>query len=157
MLRTASVLQQVGVIVDVAEELKSYLGRLQANQQRKAVPKFVHALKSGDEDDKELEGVLNRLDRARDELNLRISVTQVGLVGNLKEGFRVAFDILMETNNKVKEILGRNLALADQLKGRSLQQIGIWFSGLTAPVDYANGIHQMEQYLLMKLISNCLD
>jgi len=82
-------------------------------KQRKAISHFFHALKSGDKDDRELEGILKRLDRSRDELVRRISVAQVGLVGNLKDGFRVAFDVLMETNKKVKEVLGTNLVLVD--------------------------------------------
>jgi hypothetical protein len=120
-LQTAAVGQQVTAIIIVAEELKSLFDRLAAEQQKKAISQFFHALKSGDKDDRELEGILKRLDRARDELVLRISVAQVGLVGNLKDGFRVVFDVLMETNKKVNEVLGTNLVLVDRLKDRSLQ------------------------------------
>jgi len=76
---------------------------------------------SGDKDDRELEGILKRLDRSKDELVPRISVAQVGLVGNLKDGFRVAFDVLMETNKEVNEVLRTNLVLVDRLKDRSSQ------------------------------------
>jgi len=120
-LQTAAVGQQVTDIIGAAETLKSFFDRLAAEQQRKAISQFFHALKSGDKDDRELEGILRRLDRARDELVLRISVAQVGLVGNLKDGFRVAFDVLMETNRKVNEVLGTNLVLVDRLKDRSSQ------------------------------------
>jgi len=120
-LQTAAVGQQVTAIIGVAETLKSFFDRLAAEQQRKAISQFFHALKSGDKDDRELEGILKRLDRARDELVLRISVAQVGLVGNLKDDFHVAFDILRETNRKVNEVLGTNLVLVDRLKDRSSQ------------------------------------
>jgi hypothetical protein len=123
-LHTASIEQQVRSIAEIAEELRSFLQKLVTEQQRKAVLKFFHALKSGDKDDKELQGIFTRLDRARDELALRILVAQVGLVGNIKEGFYDAFDVLKETNKKVKEVLGTNLAFIDRLQGRELQHIG---------------------------------
>ncbi|KAH8747740.1 hypothetical protein F5883DRAFT_436983, partial [Diaporthe sp. PMI_573] len=75
----------------------------------------------GDKDDKQLEDTVRRLDRARDQLVLRISVAQVGLVGNLKDGFSVAYGVLLDTNRKVREVLGINLVLAERLEG-SLQQ-----------------------------------
>ena len=95
-LQTAGVEQQVRAITEVAQELKSFLERPAAEQQGKAVAHLIHALKSGDKDDRELEGIVGRLDSARDELVLRISVAQVSLVGNLKDGFRVAFDVLRQ-------------------------------------------------------------
>ncbi|RKK79232.1 hypothetical protein BFJ68_g17606 [Fusarium oxysporum] len=121
-LQTPGVAQQVTAIVGVGEELKSFFDRLAAKQKKKSLPQLIHVLKSGDKDDKELQGILDRLDRERDELTLRILVTQVGLVGNLKDGFYVAFDVLLETNEKVKEVLGKSLVLAEQLKDRSLQR-----------------------------------
>jgi chromosome segregation ATPase len=123
-LQTAAVAQQVTTIGEVAEELRAFLDELAAEQQKKASRQLIHALKSGDKEDKQLQGILDRLDRARDELVLRISVAQVGLVGNLKDGFRVAFGVLTETNEKVKEVLGTNLVLAERLKGRPPQQTG---------------------------------
>ena len=125
-LQTAGVEQQVRAITKVADELKSSLDRLAAEQQRKAVAQFIHAVKSGDKDDRELQAILGRLDSARDELVLRISVAQVGLMGNLDGGFRVAFNVLTETNRRVNEVLGINLALVDWLKTRSLSPTGIY-------------------------------
>lgn len=76
-LQTAGVEQQVRAITEVAQELRSFLERLAAEQQRRVVSQFIHALKSGDKgdkDDRELEGIVGRLERARNELVLRISV-----------------------------------------------------------------------------------
>lgn len=86
---------------------------------------FFHALKSGDKDDNELQGILNQLDRARNELSLRISVAQVGLLGNLQDGFQVAFGVLEQTNTRVHQVLGINLALMDLVKDQALQQTGM--------------------------------
>ncbi|EXL39768.1 hypothetical protein FOCG_17620 [Fusarium oxysporum f. sp. radicis-lycopersici 26381] len=123
-LQTARVELQVKAITDVAIELRSFLDNLTARQQKKAVSQFFHALKSGDKDDKKLQGVLDQLDRARNELGLRISVAQVGLLGNLQDGFRVAFGVLEQTNTRVNKVLGINLVLMDIVKNRALQQTG---------------------------------
>lgn len=123
-LQTARVELQVKVIANVATELRSFLDNLAARQRGKAVSQFFHALKSGDNDDKKLQGILDRLDWARNELGLRISVAQVGLLGNLQDGFRVAFRVLEQTNTKVNEVLGINLALMGIVKNRALQQTG---------------------------------
>jgi hypothetical protein len=125
-LQTAVVTEQVTTIGEVIKELVAFLDALGAELQKRAIQQLIHAFQSGDIEDKQLQGILDRLDRARDELVLRISVAQVGLVGNLNDGFQVAFGILMETNKKVAEVLGTNLTLAEQLKGRSPQKTGIW-------------------------------
>lgn len=123
-LQTARVELQVKAITDVATELRSFLDNLAARQREKAISQFFHALKSGDKDDKKLQGILDQLDRARNELGLRISVAQVGLLGNLQDGFRVAFGVLEQTNARVNKVLGINLALMDIVKNRALQQTG---------------------------------
>ncbi|KAK7571480.1 hypothetical protein V3481_018692 [Fusarium oxysporum f. sp. vasinfectum] len=115
---------QVKAITDVATELRSFLDNLAARQREKAVSQFFHALKSGNKDDKKLQGILDQLDRARNELRLRISVAQVGLLGNLQDGFRVAFGVLEQTNTMVNKVLGINLALMDIVKNQTLQQTG---------------------------------
>jgi uncharacterized protein YicC (UPF0701 family) len=121
-LQTAGVEQQVRAITEVVEDLRSFLDALAAEQQKKTISQLIRALKSGDKDDKQLEAILNRLDRGRDELVLRVSVAQVGVVGTLKDGFRIAFGVLLETNMKVDKVLGTNLILAERLKDRSFQQ-----------------------------------
>uniref|UniRef100_A0A8H7TTP1 Uncharacterized protein n=1 Tax=Bionectria ochroleuca TaxID=29856 RepID=A0A8H7TTP1_BIOOC len=123
-LQTARVELQVKAITDVATELRLFLDNLATRQREKAVSQFFHALKSGDKDDKNLQGILDQLDRARNELGLRISVAQVGLLGNLQDGFRVAFGILELTNTRVNKVLGINLALMDIVKNQALQQTG---------------------------------
>ena len=121
----------------LAEELRSFLDALAAEQQKRSISQLIHALKSGDREDKQLADILDRLDRARGVLVLQISVAQVGVVGNLKDGFRVAFGMLMEIDKKVNETLGINLVLAERLKDNALQQPGIphRLAGLTT---YAN-------------------
>ncbi|KAJ4094510.1 hypothetical protein NW760_012661 [Fusarium oxysporum] len=136
-LQTARVELQVKAITDVATELRSFLDNLAARQREKTMSQFLHALKSGDKDDQKLQGILDQLDRARNELGLRISVAQVGLLGNLKDGFRVAFRILEQTNTRVNKVLGINLALMDIVKNRALQQTGQTADGFI-PVNAAD-------------------
>ena len=125
--QTASVGQQLQAIIERVEELRGFFDKIKSEQQRKAIPQFLHALKSRNSDDKELAGIFNRLDRARLELTLRISVAPVGLIGNLQEGFCVAFDVFQETNTKVKQVLGRDLNLAIRVKDKQYQQTSICF------------------------------
>ncbi|KAG7429242.1 hypothetical protein Forpi1262_v009329 [Fusarium oxysporum f. sp. raphani] len=136
-LQTARVELQGKAITDVATELRSFLDNLAARQREKTVSQFFHALKSGDKDDKKLQGILDQLDRARNELGLRISVAQVGLLGNLQDGFRVAFGVLEQTNTRVNKVLGINLALMDIVKNQALQQTGQTVDG-TIAVDTAD-------------------
>ncbi|OAQ91532.1 hypothetical protein VFPFJ_03272 [Purpureocillium lilacinum] len=120
-LQTVNVLHQVRCIKTVADEAKVFFDRLAAEQQRSSGRRFVHALKSGGKEDTELRKLFDRLDRARDELVLRISVAQVGLIGSQQDGFRVAFGVLDQTNERVNQVLGINLALMDRLRDRATQ------------------------------------
>lgn len=123
-LQTASVGQQLQTIIEIAEELKAFFNKTKAGQQRTPIGQFFNAFKSGDKDSRELADIFDRLDRARLELVLRISMAQVGLVGNLQDGFRVVLSVLQETNTHVKQILGRDLNLAIRVKDRQSQQAG---------------------------------
>ncbi len=71
-----------------------------------------------------MQSILDQLDRARLELVLRISAAQVGVFDNIRDGLRVAFDVLIETNKKVNAVLGIDLVLADRLMVRELQNTG---------------------------------
>ncbi|PCD20293.1 hypothetical protein AU210_016179 [Fusarium oxysporum f. sp. radicis-cucumerinum] len=144
-LQTARVELQVKAITDVATELRSFLDNLTARQQEKAISQFFHALKSGDKNDKKLQGILDQLDRARNELGLRISVAQVGLLGNLQDGFRVAFRVLEQTNTRVNKVLGINLALMDIVKNRALQQTADGFIPVNAADVLAIGMSAPDE------------
>ena len=78
-LQTESVETQVQAISTVAEELRAFLDKLAEEQQKKSLAQLLNALKLGDKDDKKLVGILARLDRARDELSLRIAIAQARL------------------------------------------------------------------------------
>ncbi|KAK8120013.1 uncharacterized protein PG998_004639 [Apiospora kogelbergensis] len=122
-LQTTSVAQQLRVIINVAEDLKRLYESLRTKSH---ISVFFSIFLLGDKDGQQLDGILRRLSAARDELMLRISVALVGLVGNLKDGFRVASDVLFETNEKVKQLAGgRDLVLLSRIRHRRPQQTGI--------------------------------
>lgn len=118
-LQTASVMLQVEAIIDVAEELRELLEKLQKRQEKSSGRQMMHAITSGDEDEKQITSIVSRVDSARAELTLRIVVAQVGLIGNLNDGFRVASLTLAEVNEKVNSCLGTNLVLANITRGRA--------------------------------------
>ncbi|KAK6859244.1 hypothetical protein PG995_005097 [Apiospora arundinis] len=119
-LQTSSIGQQVEAIMTEAKELKRFYERI---RKRSYIAVFLSIFFLGDQDGKQLEDILRRLGAAREELMLRISVTLVGLVGNLKDGFAVTFDVLAETNEKVKQIAGgKDMVLMNRLRQRTLHQ-----------------------------------
>ncbi len=121
-LQTPDVVRQVGAVARIAEEIKIFFSRLAAEQRRNTMSQFVHALKSGDKKDRELREMLDRLDRARGELVLRISVAQVGLVGSLQDRFCATFDILRDVSDTARLALGANLEFVDRLGNKTLRQ-----------------------------------
>lgn len=118
-LQTASVMWQVTAIIDVAEELRDLLETLRKRQEKSSGRQIMHAITAGDEDAKQITSIAGRVDSARAELTLRIVVSQVGLIGSLSDGFRVAKLTLAEVNEKVNICLGTNLILADMTQGRT--------------------------------------
>lgn len=118
-LQTASVMSQVEAIIDVAEELRDLLETLRKRQEKSSGHQMMHALTIGDEEKKQITSIVGRVDSARAELTLRIIVAQVGLIGNLNDGFRVVSLTLAEVNNKVNSCLGTDLVLAEMTRGRA--------------------------------------
>jgi hypothetical protein len=119
-LQEPAVDEQVQQVVAITEELDLFFKDLEARQKKGGALKLFHALKEGDKDDKKLTGIMTRLSDARGELSLRISVVHVGITGNIDDGFRVATDVVMEINDRVSQVLGRQLVLAERLENRQL-------------------------------------
>lgn len=117
-LQTASVMSQVGAITADAEKLKELLETLQKRQEKSSGRQLMHAITAGDEEEKKITSIVSRLDSAKSELTLRIVVAQVGLIGTLNDGFRVASLTLAEVNDKVSSCLRTDLVLAEITRGR---------------------------------------
>ncbi|KAK2741688.1 hypothetical protein CKAH01_07029 [Colletotrichum kahawae] len=122
-LQTTEVGTQVEAIKEVVIELQVFFDSIQKEQQKSKIHNFGRAFKSGDAEDKALAEILNRLQNARSELHTRILVTNVGLSGSLQDGYRVGLQVLQDTNVKVRQVLGLNLALAERLHNRELRRV----------------------------------
>lgn len=122
-LHTPNVMNQTKHVISAGEELYAFFGKLSKSQEeRTAFRQHAHAFMFGDDDDKKLAIILARLDSARAELMLCIQVSGVGLVGNLKNGFRVMAATLDNVNSKVEEVLEFKLALYSMVANRASGQ-----------------------------------
>ncbi|KAM0501801.1 hypothetical protein ACHAP8_004096 [Fusarium lateritium] len=94
------------------------LQNLAIEQQLQTISQVADELKVGDREEKGLEAILKRLDTAKGDLIIRILVAHVGVVGNLQDGMRVAYNELAETNANVKHVLGVNMVLWERIENR---------------------------------------
>jgi len=121
-LRTVRIEEQVSVIIGIAEKMKEFFGRLQAKQKKSKRRQLAHALISGDKDDNKLIALAAELSSARAELLLRVSIVNVGLIGNVHDGFQVAQRVVIDINGNVERILGTQLLLARILQDKRLNE-----------------------------------
>jgi hypothetical protein len=117
-LQTRAIEEQVGVIVGIAQELKDSLDSLAAWQTKSKSKQYVHALASGERDEKAIDDILGRLDRAKADLNMRITTAHIGLSGTMRNGFAAALAIVQRVDQNVQKVLGERLAIATLLDGR---------------------------------------
>lgn len=68
-------------------ELQEILQAMAQRQRNSPIRQGLHALTRGEKDDGKLSDVLRRLDRAKNDLMLQISVINVDLVGKLRDSF----------------------------------------------------------------------
>ncbi|KAH8690407.1 hypothetical protein GQ44DRAFT_221247 [Phaeosphaeriaceae sp. PMI808] len=117
-LQTSAVVEQAAVVHGLAQELESHLAQMAGWENKNSVRKYAHAMTSGKKDEKTLAGVLDRLDRTRNELVARILLAQVGLTGNLRDGFAAALPVVRRIDRNVQGILGSRMLIATHLGDR---------------------------------------
>ncbi|KAF2684991.1 hypothetical protein K458DRAFT_388686 [Lentithecium fluviatile CBS 122367] len=81
-VQTPAIEEQIQVIVELGKELQDQLDALAARLRRSKVTQYTHTLTSGDRDEKGLDNLYTRLDRAKADLTARILTTHVGLSSN---------------------------------------------------------------------------
>jgi hypothetical protein len=81
-----------------------------------------HRLKDDNSYDTQLNDIYSRFDGALQQVSLQVLGITVGLSGSQEEGYRVAFNTLNETNTKVRQVFGENLAFMDFLLQRQMVQ-----------------------------------
>lgn len=117
-LRTSSIIEQVATLHSLVQELEVFLGQLKGWRNKTSARQYIHALASGKKDETNLARILDRLDRAKNELVTRILLTQVGLTGTLYDGFTAAWPVIERIDQNVQNVIGSRLLIATQLEGR---------------------------------------
>ena len=124
-LQTAGVVEQLVKVLEISQELQGFLEKVATWQTTSATRQYVHAIGSAKRDEKEMVGILDRLDRAKNELGTRILLAQVGLTGTLRDGFAAVLPTIQRTDRNVKWVLGARLSIATQLEGRQSAERGV--------------------------------
>ncbi len=117
-LQTPSIEEAIQTIIGIGEELMNHLNLLASWSGKNKARQYVHAFASGEKDEKTADDILDRLDRARAELNVRIITSHVGISGTIRDGFSVALSIVRRVDENVQRVLGEGLRIAAQLEGR---------------------------------------
>ncbi|KAF1955559.1 hypothetical protein CC80DRAFT_493040 [Byssothecium circinans] len=118
-LQTPAIQEQIQVIVELGKELQGQLDAFAARLGQSKAKQYKHALTSGDRDEKRLEDLWTRLDRAKADLTARIVTAHVGLSGSMRAGFTAALAIVQRVDRNVQQVLAQRLSVAIQLEGRS--------------------------------------
>ena len=67
-LQTAGVVEQLAKVLEISQELQGFLGKIATWQTTSATRQYVHAIGSAKPDEKEMVRILDRLNRAKNEL-----------------------------------------------------------------------------------------
>ena len=106
------------MIVSIAQELKDFVDGLAVWQTKSKSRQYFHALASGERDEKDVDDILDSLDRAKADLNMRITTAHIGLSGTMRNSFAAALAIVQRVDQNVQKVLGERLAVATLLDRR---------------------------------------
>jgi len=124
-LQTGGVVEQLAKVLEISQELQGFLGKVAIWQTTGATRQHVHAIGSAKRDEKKMVGILDRLDRVKNELGTRILLAQVGLTGTLRDGLTAVLSTIQRTDRNVKRVLDARLTIAAQLEGRQSAERGV--------------------------------
>ncbi len=105
-LQTASVTEQVQKIHVISQELLNFLKKVGLWARGHAFKQYVRVMISGPAQEKELADILDRLDRARSELMVRIMLVQTGAIDDLSDGLAAARPIMKRMDTNILQIVG---------------------------------------------------
>ncbi|KAK4454833.1 hypothetical protein QBC34DRAFT_102977 [Podospora aff. communis PSN243] len=89
-LQTHEVLGQIEKLHDISSELKEFLQRLNRVRKSSRTSQYLRAFGVARQDDRELAGILGRLDRTKSELMNRIHIAHVAITASIQKGFAEA-------------------------------------------------------------------
>jgi len=92
-LHTDEVVGQIQKVHEISGELDAFLQRLHRVQKRSRTSQYLRAFRVSRQEDRELSGILSRLDRAKIELMARIQIAHVGMTATIHEGFAAALPV----------------------------------------------------------------
>jgi hypothetical protein len=111
-LRTPAIQKQIQVIAELGKELQVQLDAFAACLSKIKAKQYTHALTRGDRDEKCVDDLCTRLDRAKAELTARIVTAHVGLSSTLRNNFTATSAIVQRVDSNVQIVLKERLSLA---------------------------------------------
>lgn len=109
-------------VCEHAKELERALEAISRLQKKSKARQVLSALGTGEYREKELRGILERLDRAKTDLSLHVQVTQIGVAATTRDGFTAILPTIQRIDENVQSALGSTPSMAVQLKARSSSQ-----------------------------------
>ncbi|KAL7762828.1 hypothetical protein ACKLNR_006186 [Fusarium oxysporum f. sp. zingiberi] len=106
------------------EQLQEVHEKLQERAKKNKVKRYARAVLDHDRDSEGISDILRRIDLHQGFLTVRILVVNVGMAGNIRDGFQVSCGTLTQVDQRVKAVLGEGLRIRRVLEDRSLLPAG---------------------------------
>ena len=134
-LQTAEIGAQLIRVEEIAQELYEFLESMSVYQEKGKVKKYLRAIGTGEQNAKEIRGILQRLAEARTDLSIRIQLAHVGLSGSLRDGFVAVIPTIQRIDESLQKVLNMRLAVAVQLEPKLASQRGVYLTYQTLFAD----------------------
>lgn len=121
-LQKPLVIDQVKQVRTVCEELSSTLEDQQSRSERSTLRRISHSLRKGKDENHEMDDLLDRLSRGKNELMQRIQCVHVGVSRDSNKILVASLPRIKMLDDKLRSVLGVNLQIRELLeKDRSLE------------------------------------
>jgi hypothetical protein len=107
---------------ELAKEFQRALEAIARLQEKSKAGQVLRALGTGERKEKELQGILDRLDQVNANLSMRIQLAHVRVTTTTRDGFTAALPTIQRIDENVKRALGSRLSMAVQLQARQPSQ-----------------------------------
>ena len=97
--------EQLGKLRDTSLELHAFLQKIAQLDRRSGTKAHLHAITLGRRDEKELAGILDRLDRTGSELQTRIQLVLVGMLSTLHDELVTPQPVLCRSDTDAQGVL----------------------------------------------------
>ena len=145
-LQTAEIGAQLIRVEEISRELHDFLESIVVSQGKSIVKKYLRAVGTGEQNAKEIRGILHRLAEARTDLSIRIQLAHVGLSGSLRDGFVAVVPTIQRIDHSLQKLLNMRLAVAVQLEPMLASQRGVYLTRQTLSVDELTTSQMITRY-----------